>query len=135
MAASRHSRKGFAARGAESSAAWQRGEEEDSPVSLGTFAKSVSVQGTQLLWQKFAVLPDQFAVEINFSAAVFWTLNVHHVPVDLASVPIVGFLVRLSRSKMKRAGNFLVEQYVAHRLQDVGIKSEREFADITGARI
>src|SRR5437762_537020 len=36
---------------------------------------------------------------------------------------------------MKRTGNFFVEQNIAHRMQDVRIKAEREFADVTGAGV
>ena len=36
---------------------------------------------------------------------------------------------------MKRTGNFFVEQNVAHRMQDVRIKAEREFADVTRAGV
>jgi hypothetical protein len=63
----------------------------------------------QLLRQKFSIAPDQLTVEIDLAATVFWALDAYHVPVDLAPIPIIRFFVSLARSKMKRAGDFLVE--------------------------
>ena len=54
---------------------------------------------------------------------------------DLAAVAVVGFLVGLPRREVERAGDFFVEQNIAHRLEDVRIKAERKFADVTRARI
>jgi len=36
---------------------------------------------------------------------------------------------------MKRTRNFFVKQNIAHRMQNVRIKAEREFADVTGAGV
>jgi hypothetical protein len=44
--------------------------------------------------------------------------------VNLAPVSIVRFLVSLSWGEMKRAGDFLVEQDIAHRVEHAGIKPE-----------
>src|SRR4029077_18146071 len=89
----------------------------------------------QLAREKLSIFPNQFAVEVDLSTPVIGTLNADHVPVDLAPVSVVGFLVSLSRGEMKRAGDFLIKQNVAHRLEDAGIKAEREFADVTRAGI
>ena len=59
------------------------------------------IEQAQLLREKFPVATDEFPVEINFPAAVIWTLNADHIPVNLASVSVVSFLVGLSRSEME----------------------------------
>src|SRR6266404_2695537 len=89
----------------------------------------------QLVREKPSIFPNQFAVEVNFSTPVIGTLNAYHVPVDLAPVSIVCFLISLSWRQVKRAGDFLIKQNVAHRLEDAGIKPEREFACVTRAGI
>src|SRR6266404_3080077 len=89
----------------------------------------------QLVREKLSIFPNQFAVEVNFSTPVIGTLNAYHVPVDLAPVSIVCFLISLSWRQVKRAGDFLIKQNVAHRLEDAGIKPEREFACVTRAGI
>jgi hypothetical protein len=62
-----------------------------------------------LLGQKFSVSPDQFSIEINLPSAVVRSLDVYHVPVYLASIPIIGFFISLSRREMKRAGDLLIK--------------------------
>src|SRR5204863_6485400 len=76
-----------------------------------------------------------FSVEVNFAAAVILALDADHVPMDLTAVAVVRFFVSLARSEMKRTGDLLVEKNVAHRFQDVGIKSERKLADVARARV
>src|SRR5207302_3741866 len=84
---------------------------------------------------EFAILANEFAIKIDLAAAIFPALNVDHVPMHLAAVPIVGRLIGLAGSKMKRPRNLFVEQNIAHRMEDVRIKAEREFADVTGAGV
>jgi len=78
----------------------------------------------QLVRQKLPIFAKQFAVEVDFSTAVIRALDVYHVPVNLAPIPIVRFLVSLSRGEMERASDLLVKQYVAHRLKYPRIKAE-----------
>ena len=85
--------------------------------------------------QKFAVAANEFAVEVDLAAAVVRALDVDHVPMDLAAVAVVGLLVGLAGRKVERARDFFVEEDVPHRMQDVRIKAEREFADVARARI
>ena len=54
---------------------------------------------------------------------------------DLAAVPIVGVVVGLTGREVERAGNFFVEENVAHRMKHERIEPERELADVTRARI
>jgi hypothetical protein len=82
-----------------------------------------------------SVLADQFAVEPHLAAAPFLALDQHHVPVDRALVAVAAILVSLARREVQRAGDFLVEQDVAHRIQNVRIEAERKFADVTRAGV
>ena len=70
----------------------------------------------QLIRQKFAISSNEFAVEINLAAAIIRSLDVDHVPMDLAAVAIISFFISLARSEMKRARDFLVKQNITHRL-------------------
>ena len=56
-------------------------------------------------------------------------------PMNLAAVAVIGPFVSLSRSEMKRTGNLLVEENVAHGFPDIGIEPKREFADVPSAFI
>ena len=80
-----------------------------------------------------AVVADEFAVEVDRAAAVLGALDIDHVPVDLGAVAIVGQLVGLAGGEVEGAADFLVEEDVAHRLEDVGIEGEGELADEAGA--
>jgi len=55
--------------------------------------------------------------------------------VDLGAVAVVGLLVGLAGCEVEGAGDFLVEEDVAHRLENVGIEGEGEFADEAGALV
>src|SRR5450631_1067546 len=94
-----------------------------------------AIEGPKLFWQKLAVAANQFSVKVDFPSTVVRALNAHHVPVHLASIPIIRLLIGLARRKMKGTGDLFIEKNIAHRLQDVGIEPEREFTDIASARI
>ena len=91
------------------------------------------VEPVQLFRHEQAVFTDKLIVKADLAAAVFRALDADHVPVDLAAVAVVGFLVGLARREMEGAGDLLVEEDVLHRLQDVGVEAERELADVAGA--
>src|SRR5947208_10143775 len=76
------------------------------------FHEPAAVQRAKLFRHKFAIPSDDFAIEANFAAAILRTLNTHHVPVHLASIAIVTFLVCLARREVKGAADFFVEQNV-----------------------
>src|SRR6266850_6208663 len=99
------------------------------------FDKGTAIERPKLFREKFAVSPNQLPVKVDFAAAVIRPLNADHVPMHLASVPVIGFIVSLAGGEMKRAGDFLVEQNVTHRLQDVRVECEREFTDVTSPRV
>ena len=54
---------------------------------------------------------------------------------DGGLVAIARIFVGLARSKMQGAGDLLIEQDVAHRVQDEGIEPEAELADGPGSGI
>src|SRR5438552_9456989 len=80
-----------------------------------THVQSLPVQRTQLVQKKPSIFANRFAVEVDFSTAVIRALDGYHIPVNLAPVRIVRFFVSLPRREMKRAGDFLIVQDVAHR--------------------
>ena len=86
-------------------------------------------------WEEDAVLADEFSVEVDFSAAVVLALDADHVPVDLGAVAVVGVLVGLAGGEVEGAGDFLVEEDVAHGLADVGVEAEGELADVACAGV
>src|ERR1700681_4032574 len=71
--------------------------------------KGTAIERPKLFREKFAVSPNQLPVKVDSSAAIIRSLNAHHVPVHLASVPVIGFVVSLPGSEMKRSGDFLIE--------------------------
>src|SRR5258708_39194382 len=85
---------------------------------------------SQLFAHEQAIFTDELIIKIDFAAAVFGTLNRNEVPVDLTSVAVVGFLVRLAWRKMKGTGDLLVKKNVPHRLQNVRVEPERELTDV-----
>ena len=94
-----------------------------------------AIERSQLRRQEFAITPNEFAVEVNFAAAVVGSLDIDHVPMDLAAVSVIGLFVRLAGRKMERARDLFVEENVAHRMQNVRIEAEREFPDVARSRI
>lgn len=82
-----------------------------------------------------AVFSDEFAVEVDFAAAVVFALDGDHVPVDLGAVGVVGFFVGLAGGEVEGAGDFFVEEDVAHGVEDVGVEGEGEFADVACAGV
>ena len=67
---------------------------------------------------------------MNLPAAPVLTLDAHHVPVNLRTVPVVGLaFVGLARRKMERTCDLFIEQNVAHWLANPRMKSQRELAD------
>ena len=97
--------------------------------------QTIWIQGFQIFWHELAVLADQHVIEPNFAPAVLGPLDQHHVPVYRRAVSVVALLVRLARCEVQRASNFLVEQYIAHRLSDVRVKAQRKFTDVARTRI
>jgi DNA-binding transcriptional LysR family regulator len=93
------------------------------------------IQRLQILRHEQSVFADQFAVEPHFAAAPFGPLDQHHVPMHRRAVAVVAFLVGLARREVQRTGDFLVEQNVAHRIQNIGIEPERKFAHVTRAGV
>ena len=59
--------------------------------------EAIRVQGFKFLENEQTVFPNQFAVEIDLSTAVLRPLNADQVPVYLAAVAVVCFLVGLAR--------------------------------------
>ena len=90
-----------------------------SPVELG-----------QVLRQEDAVLADDFSIEADLAAAPVLALDVDHVPVDLRTVAIVRILIGLAGREVERAGDFLIEEDVAHRLEDQRMHAEGELTDV-----
>ena len=95
-----------------------------------TSKKLIGIQLFQFRRHKFPILPDDLAVEPNFATSVIRPLNTYHVPMDPALVAVTRRLVSLSGRKMERTGDFLVEEDVPDRIQDVGVEGYREFPDI-----
>src|ERR1700679_672226 len=89
------------------------------PLSAGSARQQVlRVQLVESLRQEHAVLADQLAVKPDLAAAVLRPLDADHVPVDLRLVAVPAVLVGLPGSEVEGARDLLVEQDVAHRLQD-----------------
>lgn len=82
-----------------------------------------------------AIFPNEFIVQEYGASTVIWALNANEIPVDLRAVTVIAIFVSVARCKVKRAGNFFIEKDVAHRLQDFGIHSEGELADVAGVFI
>src|SRR4051795_8868607 len=59
--------------------------------------KTPPIQRSQIRGDELAIFPNQFAVEINFAAAVIRPLNANHVPMDLAAISVIGVVVGLAR--------------------------------------
>ena len=97
--------------------------------------KPAAIERSQLRGQEVAVTPNEFVIEVNFAAAVVRSLDIDHIPMDLASVSIVGVVVRLTGRKVERTRDLFVEENVAHGMQNIRIKSEREFPDVARSRI
>ena len=54
---------------------------------------------------------------------------------DAAGVAVAGGFVGLAGGEVERARDLFVEQDVAHRMQDVRVEAEREFADVARAGV
>src|SRR5438034_9771859 len=80
------------------------------------------IERLQILRQENSVFADQLAVEPHLAAAPVFALDKHHVPVYGAAIAVVALLIRLPGREVQRAGDFFVEQNVAHRTQDGGIE-------------
>src|SRR6185312_13657509 len=91
------------------------------------------IEWFQIFRQEHAVSADEFAIKPDFAAAPFGPLNQHHVPMHRRAISVVALLVGLTGREVQRAGDFFIEQNIAHRTEDVGIEAEREFADVTRA--
>src|SRR5262249_16192895 len=79
---------------------------------------------------KAPILPNHFPVEQNLTTAPVRALDADHVPMDLPPVAVVSLLIRLAGREMEGAGDLLVEQNVAHWLQNVRIERDGELADV-----
>src|SRR6266436_700232 len=93
------------------------------------------IEGFKLLRHKEPVFSHQLSVEIDFAPSILRPLDADEVPVNLASISIVGLFVCLTRCEVERSGNFLVEERVAHRRLDVRIEANREFSYIASSLI
>jgi hypothetical protein len=51
----------------------------------------------QRFGEKFSVSPHQLSVEVNFPASVILALDADHIPVHLAAITVISFLVGLDR--------------------------------------
>src|SRR5581483_4817860 len=78
---------------------------------------------------------DKCSVKPYLAAAPFGALDQHHVPMHGRTVPVVANLVGQPRREVQRTGDLLIEQNVAHRIENVRIETKRELADVTRARI
>ena len=87
----------------------------------------------KFLWNKEAIFADELLVKVDLAPAIVRSLDADHIPMDLAAVAVIGPFVSLSGREMKGTGDLFVEENVAHWLPDIGIKPEREFADVPGA--
>ncbi len=95
-----------------------------------------SVEEFEFREDEFTVLADDAAVEFDFAAAVVRALDADEVPVDLAAVAVVGFaLVGLAGGEVEAAGDFLVEEDIAHGVEDLAIEADGEFADVAGSLV
>src|SRR5437868_4730161 len=94
------------------------------------FGQILRIQLLQRSGDEASILADKLAVEPHLAAAVVRALNVDHVPVDAALVAIAADLVGLAGGEMEGTGDLLVEENVAHGVEDVGIEAEREFSDV-----
>ena len=82
-----------------------------------------------------AILSDELSIEPHFPAAEFRALDADEVPMDAAGVSIARGFVGLTGGEVERARDFFVEQDIAHRLEDVRVEAEREFADVARAGV
>ena len=78
-------------------------------------------------------MADEHIVKPDVAAAPFFALNENEIPVDRGAVAVVGIVVCAAGSEMDGSGDLLIEEDVAHRVHDIGIYTESEFADITCA--
>src|SRR5207248_2991249 len=86
-------------------------------------------------WKELTVAADHLAIEVDFTSAVIFSLDAHHVPVHLTAIAIVRFFVGLTGREMKRTGDFFIEKDITHRLKNVRVKPERKLADVARARV
>src|SRR5947207_12262731 len=70
------------------------------------------------------VFADELAIELDLAAPEVGALDADHVPMDLAAVAIVGFVVGLAGRQVKAAGDLFVEKNVLHRAKYVRIKAQ-----------
>ena len=54
---------------------------------------------------------------------------------DRRTVAVVAFFVSLAGSEVEGAGDFFVEENIAHRLLNIRIEAEGKFAHVARARI
>src|SRR4029450_9111704 len=93
------------------------------------------VQRFEVGGRETAVFADEFAVEPDFASAPFRTLNKHHVPMNGGATSVIALLVGLAGCEVQTTCDLLIKQDVAHRGEDMGIKSQRKFADVTRASV
>lgn len=82
-----------------------------------------------------AILSDELTIEIDFPASVVSSLYAHHVPVYLGAVAVVAVFVGLPGSEVEGATDFLIEEDVAHGLENVGVHTEGKLTDVAGSFI
>src|SRR4051794_22588266 len=91
-----------------SSRSWNEHSLGDPPWT-SSLAQPIGIELGQFAWHEQPILADELSVEADFAAAVVGALDADHVPVNLALVAIVGFLVGLSGGEVEAAGDFFVE--------------------------
>src|SRR5262245_41422063 len=83
------------------------------------------VERTELFGHKTAIDPQRHAVECDGPAAILGPLNLHQVPMNLRTVPVICLIIGIAGGEMKAPGDLLVEEDVAHRLKDAGVTADR----------
>src|SRR5688572_15844060 len=117
---------------ARSKYSWSRSRRLESAISRPQLLR---IQPAQLRRRENAVFADELVIEVDLAAAVVFSLNADHVPVHLAAVAVVGFVVRLAGREVEAAGDLFVEEDVLHRLHHVRVETERPFADVARALV
>ena len=74
----------------------------DRPLAVSPRTQQIlGVQLVQRFRHEHPVLADQFSIEPNLAAAVFRSLDTHHVPMHLRFVAVTHTVVSLPRCEMK----------------------------------
>lgn len=103
---------------------------------LGLGEEVGRVEFVELGVDEETIFADELAIEVDFAAAVFGALDGDEVPVDLGAVAVVGLVgVGLARGEVEATRDFLVEEDIAHGLEDVWVEADGKFPDGAGSRV